>query len=57
MNKVVRVVAVVLAVSLVLPQPLVMAQGMQGGKARTSVLPSGGGEVLHVEGGAHVGKW
>lgn len=27
MNKIVRVVAVVLAVSLVLPQPLVMAQG------------------------------
>jgi nicotinamidase-related amidase len=47
MQKAVRLLAAVLAVALIWPQPCAMAQAAQGGSpARSSVLSTGGGQAL-----------
>ena len=47
MQKAVRLLAVLLAVALIGPQPLAMAQAAPGGSpARSSVLSTGGGQAL-----------
>jgi nicotinamidase-related amidase len=47
MQKAVRILAAVLAVALIWPQPFAMAQAAQGGSpARSSVLSTGGGQAL-----------
>ena len=46
-HQVVRLLAAVLAVVLIGPQPYAMAQAAQGGSAaRSSVLSTGGGQTL-----------
>lgn len=46
MKKAVRVLAILLVAGLVAPPPAALAQAERGGRVKSSVLPSGGGQAL-----------